>query len=249
MKIKFIIVGWHYNQEDYIDGLIELKNENDIIDVFWSCHKEPPQKIKDNFEWKLFPNLGMADGGYQQAVDYLDLDDEDVCFFTNDDIIVKDWNFISVCLDKLKRCKVIGNCVNYPTTFNPDTLEKVSGKTFKELAKESSRHLFDNEIFIKTVRGSFMCMKYKSLKDVDMFEPIFHHPELIEPKIKENGQAYVEGFNGIGGIGNLILNLFSYKLNKVLGINNIDYLSNRYLDSDYIYECARGEVDPNNPLT
>ena len=54
MKIKFIIVGWHYNQEDYIDGLIELKNENDIIDVFWSCHKEPPQKIKDNFEWKLF---------------------------------------------------------------------------------------------------------------------------------------------------------------------------------------------------
>ena len=40
-----------------------------------------------------------------------------------------------------------------------------------------------------------------------------------------------------------------YKINKVLGAESITYLSNRYLDSDYIYEMGRGKMDPNNPMT
>ena len=57
MKIQFIVVGWHYSYGDLIDGLIELKNDNDIVDVFWSCHKEPTDVIKENFDWKLFETL------------------------------------------------------------------------------------------------------------------------------------------------------------------------------------------------
>lgn len=241
-KIQFVVVGWHYNQEEYIDGLIELNQGNENVDVFWSCHREPPQKIKDNFDWKLFPNLGMADGGYQQAVDYLELNDDDICFFTNDDIIIKNWDFINKCVDKLESCKVVGNCVNYPTVFDPQTMEPNVGKRFIDFVKDSSKHLFDKTIHMKTVRGSFMCMTYKSLKAVDYFEPMFDYPELIQPKLKDNGDAYVEGFPGIGGIGNLILNLFSYKLNVILGTDNIQYLGNKYLDTEYIYECARGGI-------
>ena len=42
MKLQFIIVGWHFdNFPELIDQLIELDKENDIIDIFWTCHKEP----------------------------------------------------------------------------------------------------------------------------------------------------------------------------------------------------------------
>ena len=37
MKIQFIIVGWHYNQKELIDGLIELQEGNESINIFWSC--------------------------------------------------------------------------------------------------------------------------------------------------------------------------------------------------------------------
>ena len=55
-KIQFIICGWWYDKfdgrrgiTDFIDGLIELQKENDFIDIFWTCHKEPTQLVKDNF--------------------------------------------------------------------------------------------------------------------------------------------------------------------------------------------------------
>ena len=60
MKIQFIIVGWHYNQDEFYDGLNDLKNENEFIDVFWTCHKEPTQLVKDNFKYKVFENEGMT---------------------------------------------------------------------------------------------------------------------------------------------------------------------------------------------
>ena len=43
--------------------------------------------------------------------------------------------------------------------------------------------------------------------------------------------------------------MFSYKINRIFGPQHIGYLSNRYLDSDFIYEMGRGEIDPNNPMT
>ena len=56
MKIQFIIVGWHFEAfPEFIDGLIELQNNNsEHIDIFWSCHKEPSQRIKDHFQYKVF---------------------------------------------------------------------------------------------------------------------------------------------------------------------------------------------------
>ena len=32
MKIQFVIVGWHYNQMDFYNGLSELEKENDFIE-------------------------------------------------------------------------------------------------------------------------------------------------------------------------------------------------------------------------
>ena len=102
MKIQFIIVGWHFdNFPDFIDQLIDLNKNNEVIDIFYSCHKEPIDKIKENFNYKVFPNLGLEDGAYQQALDYLDLSNDVILFLMHDDLVVKDWSFIKLCLKGL----------------------------------------------------------------------------------------------------------------------------------------------------
>jgi|TARA_B100001964_G_scaffold210511_1_gene245025 hypothetical protein len=249
MKIQVIVVGWHYTdypgESNLIDGLIEFKNENEFVDVFYSCHREPPKEVKENFDWKLFPNLGMADGGFQQAIDFLDIEDDTICLFFQDDVIIKNWECVNICLELLdSNYKFIGNCMNYPTSFNPFGIEKASGKQFADFTKDETKHLFDRELQIKTLRTSFFCTKYKYLKDIHGFEPIW-----VEPIQDKDGNWHTEGHKGIGGIGNLIIILFAYKINRVYGSNAITYLSNRYLDSDFMYECARGQIDENNPPT
>ena len=87
MKIQFVVVGWYYNQDTLQEGLKSLNDNNDEINVFYSCHKEPTQYIKDNFDWKLFPNLGEEIVAYQQALEYLEennqIDSDTYCFFMN----------------------------------------------------------------------------------------------------------------------------------------------------------------------
>ena len=95
-------------------------------------------------------------------------------------------------------------------------------------------------------------MKYKDVKAIGGFEP---RTEALIPPIVDidewnsEGEPHYRGAKGLGSYGNLFPALVCYKMNKVLGSNSIAYLSNRYLDSDYIYELGRGEIDPNNPIT
>jgi len=247
LEIQWIVTGWHYNQDTLIDGLIQL-HKLDNVNVFYSCHKEPPKNIKDNLSWKLFPNLGMGDGGFQQGIDYLELKDDTVCFFLQDDLIVKNWDFVNQCIEKLnKGYKFIGNCTNYPVVLDPDKFFEKYNKKFRDFAKEKNRSLYSSPLFCKTIRGSFICSMYKYVKQVGGFEPIFHLPEIITPVVNEEGRYKTVGEKGIGAIGNLILDLFSYKINRVFSNDAVTYLSNKYLDSEFIYECARGNIDPNNP--
>jgi hypothetical protein len=113
MKLQFIIVGWHFeNFPNLISELIEL-NKNEEIDIFWSCHREPSDRVKENFAYKVFPNLGLEDGAYQQALDYLELSDDTILFLMHDDIEVKDWDFINECLNRLQQGHAfIGNGIN-----------------------------------------------------------------------------------------------------------------------------------------
>lgn len=250
MKIQFIITGWYYNQDSLIDGLISISKDNENIDVFYACHKEPPAKIQANLKWKLYPNLGMADGGYEQALQDLKLDDDTICFFLQDDIIIKNWDFIYACLDKFRQgYKFIGNCTNFPTIFNPNQLHKGLNIPFKDFVKQENRHWYSSPLQIKTLRSSFICTKYQYVREMGFFEPCFDYPEYIEPYEFEPGQFRTKGEKGLGGMGNLILALFSYKVNAVHGTESITYLSNKYLDSEYIYECARGAVDAKYPMS
>ena len=55
--------------------------------------------------------------------------------------------------------------------------------------------------------------------------------------------------SGTGLLRRVNQSLFGYKATKVFTLEKIAYLSDRYLDSDFIYECARGKVTDQHPIT
>ena len=230
MDIQFIVVGWHYSYPEWINGLIELNSQNENIDVFWSCHREPTDIVKENFNWKLFENIGLEEGAYTQALEYLDLDDETILFLVHDDLIIKDWNFISVCVNALGKYKVLGNGINYPAMFDPQKIER--DKKNIEWVSADWRYLFKEPMMCKTIRSSFLVIKWKDLNRVGGFNPIW-----LSPDLDEDGNAI-----NYGGIGNLGQTIVGYKFTKIFGKDSIGYLSNEYLNSKYVYECARGKV-------
>ena len=75
MKIWFIVCGWYYDRiDEFYAPLKELETNNESVNVFWSCHKEPTDYIKENFNHKYFPKIGLSDTKYQQALDVLDIE-------------------------------------------------------------------------------------------------------------------------------------------------------------------------------
>ena len=257
MKIQFIVVGWHFHQTEYYTQLKELDELNEDINVFWTCHKEPNDYVRSNFNYQVFPNLGEEFVAYQQAIDFLNLEDETICFFIHDDLIIIDWSFINQCVSKLNQgYKFLGNCLNYPhNSLNPTEVYSEIGikpefdnLTMQDYARDDSKHLFDRTISpMLVIRGSFICCKYKDLKQVYGFEP--RKDAWVGPEWNDEYETYCyRGAKGLGKFGNMFMFMFSYKINRVFGPESISYLSNRYLDSDYIYEMGRGEIDPNNPM-
>ena len=262
MKIQFIVSGWWFNQESLFDGLEELEKNNDFVSVFFTCHKEPTQKVKDTFTYKVFPNVGLGDGAYDQALDHLKLEDDTVIFFMHDDIIIKDWSFMNICIAQLGAKKFVGNGFNYPADIHPnmkvgdwfknDTAfwkvnqnnnTGIEEKTIKEVVKEENQWMFDEPMTILTLRPSFMCTTMRSLHAIGQFEPMGAEVE------ERDGKYHIKGYEGYGGIGNLIILLYAYKINRIFGRESIGYLASTYLDTPFIYECARGKIDEQHKMT
>ncbi len=118
----------------------------------------------------------------------------------------------------------------------------------QDYAQDETRHLFDRRLTpVIVIRGSFICCRYRDLKAIGAFEP--RKEAWVGPEWSDEFQTYCyRGAKGLGKFGNMFMFMFSYKINRVFGPQVISYLSNRYLDSDYIYEMGRGEIDPNNPM-
>ena len=254
MKIQFIVTGWHYNQKDTIKALYDLKEMNEDIDVFWSCHREPPNSISDYFDYEVFFNGGEECGAYDQAVDHLDLEDDIICFFLHDDLIIKDFGFIEICVNALEiGYNVVGNGRDYGDYFDPfkkteiGITEELDGAYFKDYVKEENQHMFDKKIPIVKVRPSFICMTAGSVKEMGGFEPRIEAYDY--PRKNEEGTYVYRGNKGMSSWGNEFPQLNNYKFNVAFGQDKITYLSDTYLDSEYIYECARGNVVSDHPIT
>lgn len=225
-NIQFIVVGWHFESfPETVQKLYKLKEEVEQVDVFWIMHKPPTDFIRSNFKYKEFENLGLERGAYQRALDYLSLDEDTVVFLIHDDLEIKSFEFINDCIERISRgVAFIGNGVNYPAVLDPfEVIWK--GKTFKELVKQEYQHIFTEKKLVKTIRGSFMCTLVKYMNMVGGYEFIDNNPEDLRH---------------IGGFGNTQQSLFGYKIHSLFGPERIEYLSNTYMDSEYIQEYARG---------
>jgi hypothetical protein len=256
-KIQFIVCGWWYDEfddkvdmTDFIDGLIELQKDNDNIDVFWSCHKKPTELIKDNFKYKVFENIGLEWGAYNKAFNHLDLDDNTVVFCIQDDMVIKDWSFIDVCIQHInKGVKIIGNGFNYPMMFTPYQEARLSYwlKTkhrWVDYVREENQHMFDQAMQVLSIRGSFMCTRYDHIKEINGFEYV--NKPLTYGK-KEDGREFIL----IDPFGNTSLYMNAYKFTKYFGSDKMKWLSNHYRKSPYMIECGRGNInlpqDKNTP--
>ena len=264
MKIQFVICGWHMDQDSLIDGLKLLQRPIGMnlgsydrveIDVFWSCHRTPPDRIKDNFNCKEFYNGAEECGAYQQAVDYLDLDDDTYCFFMHDDLVIRSWEFVGACINLLNQdFKLVGNGFNpgfesydpfYVTEYG--IKPEFDGKMGVDYVKDENKHLFEGKMKVEMARASFWSLQYETVKAIGGFEP--REECYVSPMVDEGGNAYYRGsehltntrYGGLSVFGNLFPNLTVYKVNKVFGLNSITWLDKQYRNSMYIHECARGE--------
>lgn len=230
--IQFIIVGWHFDMyPELVQGLAELQEANkESIKVFWSCHREPSESVKANFEYKVFPNLGLEDGAYQQALDYLNIEDDTILFLMHDDIVVKNWEFINECIGRLQRgAAFVGNGVNYPDYMSPTRIydKEFFPRTVLEVSRPESLHYFQKEGLAYTFRESFLCTVRKHLKDINDFEVVWEEPGENIP---------------IGPMGNMQQSMLGWKITQTYGRERMSYLSNTYMDSEWLYECERGKI-------
>ncbi len=278
MKIQFIVCGWWYDEfdgqkgiTDFIDGLVQLQEENENIDVFWSCHKEPTQLVKDNFKYKVFKNVGLEWGAYDQAFKYLKLDDDVFCFFIQDDIIVHDWNFVSTCIETLtdEKVKIIGNGFNYPSMIHPSKVPGISlnwidkTKTWVDYVRDENKHIYDTDINAYSMRGSFFATKSEYIKEIGGLDyvdvPLPNYALRVVPKNSADSAEknimvyddtevpddikYIEKMKLTNGFGNTTMYLNAYKFTKFWGIDSMRWMSNRYRKSKFMTECGNGQVE------
>tara|TARA_Y100001963_G_C6652668_1_gene386495 strand:+ start:47 stop:850 length:804 start_codon:yes stop_codon:yes gene_type:complete len=262
--LRFIVCGWHYNQSSLIEGLAELQKENpNDVHVFWSCHREPTDFIKENFDYKVFFNGGEEYGAYEQAINHLNIADEDVCFFMHDDLVISEWGFIEKIVTSLttnyiqtnrgmKKAKIIGNGINhrvenydYNKVIDIGVKKEFDGMRLVDYVKEENKHLFDKPIpKLITVRPSFISMLYSTVKEIGGFEP--RYDAYVSPKlmyVKDDGIDEYEyrGGKKLSSWGNDFPNLNNYKFNRLYDTKTIGFLSEEYLHSKYIHECIRGK--------
>lgn len=241
------------NQDTVLNGFNTLQEYNpDSIQVFWSCHKEPTDFIKENFDYKVFPNGGEEYGAYEQAINYLDIDDEDICFFMHDDLVIKDFSFIKIIIHMINKegFKICGNGANYLVQgYNHNKVidvgikEEFDGMRAVDYVKEENKHIFDKPIEqLISVRPSFLAMKYKTVKEIGGFEPRYDAYVAADLVNEETGEYGYRGGKGLSSWGNEFPNLNNYKYNRLFDYNQIGFLSEKYLHSFWIHECARGNV-------
>ena len=230
----------------FIDDLKEIKEYNPNVSVFWSCHKEPPKIIIDNFNYKVFENEGLEHGAYDQALNHLDLDDDVICYFFNDDMYIHDWNWINICNSELLskyNTKFVMNGVDYGFRMNPQEIPKLSkwrettDKVVDYVKPESKKYFMEDKLIkFRTLRTSFIGCVRKTLRDINDFEWC-RVPLMYDfPNHKHDGC--------IDTIGNLSLQIFAYKVGKVYGLDKVKYLSPYYRYSKYMTECLRGKHSP-----
>jgi hypothetical protein len=218
-NIKIIICGWWFdefdsqqNQTSFIEELKFINDSNENIEIFWACHKEPINLVKNNFKWKLYENVGLEWGAYNKAFNDLDFEDDDFVFCIQDDMVIKDWGFIEICIKYLSddNIKIIGNGFNYPYNMSPNEEARLSywlktNDRWVDYVRPENQHMFNETIQCLSIRGSFLATRWKHIKLINGFEYV-NAP--LQNGVKEDGTEFVL----IDPFGNTSLYLIAYIL-------------------------------------
>ena len=249
MKKQVIVCGWYYdefdqktNQTEYIEGLIQL-NQRPDVDVFYACHKDPPEIIESNFRYERYKNIGLEWGAYDKAWQSLkdELSQNTHLLFIQDDILIKDWRFVDIVSAALDAgAAVVGNGPAYPWNFDPTEEARLSfwlktNDTWVDYVKEENKHIYDKQQVTFGVRGSFVSLKYEDMVKINGFDYV---NKPMQMGVKDDGTEFML----IDPFGNTSMYLNGYKFGRLLGNENVKYLGDHYRKSKYMIECGRGMV-------
>ncbi len=148
--------------------------------------------------------------------------------------------------------KIIGNGANYlienydyNKVIDVGIKEEFDGMRTVDYVKPENRHIFNKSIKkLYTVRPSFMCMLYSTVKELGGFEPRYDayvSPKRVGETEDGRGEYEYRGGKKLSSWGNEFPNLNNYKYNRLFDYNQIVFLSTKYLHSKWIHECARGK--------
>ncbi len=215
-KIAICVAGWHYNRDLYAE-LHTLPQAQ----VFVVSHKPPRQVPSWLFDYvkreQVFfePNLGYDWGCYQQFLIKGIWREFEYIFFMHDDLVIKNPGFIERCIELLDSGKkFVSNGQNSVKTDWPMTHCAVYAHS---RWKPPSRHFRHD-----TMRGSFFATARQVLEQLDAFEVLW---DWLHLNIR---------------YGNHSLLATCGKIQAMFGDNSFGFLSDTYLESEYILEMQRG---------
>lgn len=215
-KIAICLTGWYFN-EDVYRQLFEVAS----IDIFVVVHKQRDQVPAFLFEQIpeeriIFQkNIGYDWGSYQQFIATGLWREYDFIFFMHDDLAIKSLDFIPHTIDLLQAGKkVVGNGRNAQYLNWPHSHPFCYGHSTWLPPSRQFQH--------DTIRGSFLAMNSNTLKKINHFE-IFWDPYHLTVRF-----------------GNHSLIATCGKIQALFGESSFGFLSETYLDSEYMTELERG---------
>ena len=225
-SVCLCVAGWHF-RPDVFDALERIRAAFGA-DVFVVSHRplgDVPAQVAARVGAErvlVRPNVGYDWGCYQQFLDTGAWRGYDHVFFLHDDIVIRDIGFVPACIERLATgARFVGNGRNAAKTDWPTTHAHCYAHAAVRPPGPGFRHA--------TVRGSFLATTRPALAELGGFE-VFWDP-----------------FHLTDRFGNWSVVASSGRMAVRFGPDRLAFLSDAYLESDYLVELVRGTADQDQP--
>lgn len=215
-RTAICVAGWHYNRRFY-NQLLSIAPNNVWVISHQTPKGTPTWLISDLRSDHIFfkPNIGYDWGCYQQFIHMGIWKEHDYVFFLHDDLTIKDSGFIDHSIALLEDgFGIVGNGrVASKRNWPNSHVASYAHSNWKPPTRD-----FKHDV----VRGSFFATKQSTLDLIGQLE------------------VYWDAFQLTSDFGNWSTRASCGRIEYLHGTNAFAFLSQEYLESDYLIEHVRG---------
>ncbi|KPA13969.1 hypothetical protein MHK_005824 [Candidatus Magnetomorum sp. HK-1] len=212
MKYKIYVAGWYFEEyESFYQSMLPLKDH-----VIVGSHRKIPDNVSSIYKSKFYENIGGGIGLYEQLRlddEFSEINEQDFVIFMHDDAKILRLDFPEKLFEILQTKKCAGNSIENPLYHDFKDIE-----AGEEYAKgdwfQKAKSIPDFKW--KVVDGRCFAIKTEILREINGLEDMYWGTDHRTT--------------------NYSLRLFSAKLACYYGTESVDYISDKWLVSDYIIE-------------